>query len=100
MLKRVILLVLVLNACMAVNTDTQSNLRSNVAACSEVDGPCHKVDQVMDPVEPIAPEDPCSPIVLYSDVVYNDICTADTPCERCMGECDADTDCAGSLLCH
>jgi hypothetical protein len=48
MLKRVILLVLVLNVYVAVNTDTQSNLRAESGNSS--DSSCFKVDNVMDDV--------------------------------------------------
>lgn len=53
----------------------------------------------MDDVEPVVIEDKCEPKILYSDVIYNGICTSDTPCGRCIGECDGDSDCAGDLTC-
>lgn len=32
-------------------------------------------------------------------LAYSDACSPTSPCDKCIGDCDADSDCTGSLVC-
>ena len=42
------------------------------------------------------PPPPPSPTGVLS---YSDSCSPTSPCSKCVGDCDADSDCSGSLIC-